>query len=71
MQQAIPLIRRGDYAGMQLLEQVESHLRGSPLHGLAARALALAEDLEPDAACTCLHTLIEAFNAPSADPTPL
>lgn len=71
VQQAIPLIRRGDYAGMQLLEQVESHLRGSPLHGLAARALALAEDLEPDAACTCLHTLIEAFNAPSADPTPL
>lgn len=55
--QAIPLIQRGDYAGMHVLEQLESGLRGSPLHALAARALVLAEDLENAAACACLQEL--------------
>ncbi|MGN1057433.1 MAG: response regulator, partial [Comamonas sp.] len=57
LEQAIPLVQRGDYAGMRVLEQLEAGLRGSPLHGIAARALALAEDLENAAACDCLHTL--------------
>jgi two-component system, sensor histidine kinase and response regulator len=57
--QAMAPIRRGEYAGMQALETVETALRGNPLHALAARALALAEDLETDAACSCLQELLE------------
>lgn len=61
VQQALTPIKRGDYAGMRLLEAVELQLRGSTLHGLAARALALAEDLETDAACACLLELQHAL----------
>ncbi|MBQ0130608.1 MAG: Hpt domain-containing protein, partial [Comamonas sp.] len=59
--QALPAIQRGDYAGIRTLEQVEAQLRSSPLHGLAARALALTEDLETDAACDCLQQLHQAL----------
>ena len=61
VQQALPRIQRGDYAGVRWLEQVESQLRGHTLHGLAARALALAEDLENDAACELLQQLHSAL----------
>jgi two-component system, sensor histidine kinase and response regulator len=66
--QAMPDIRRGGYAGIQLLEQVENALRGSALHGLAARALALTEDLDIDAASLQLQALTQALTA--AQPAP-
>ena len=59
--QAQAPIRRGDYAGVRLLEQLEQTLRGHALHTHAAQALALAEDLESDAACACLHQLQQAL----------
>ena len=61
VQQALPRIQRGDYAGVRWLEDVESQLRGHALHGLAARALALAEDLENEAACELLQQLLAAL----------
>ena len=59
--QALPAIRRGEYAGIRALEQVEMMLRGNVLHGLAAQALALTEDLETQAACTSLLELRSAL----------
>ena len=62
---AIPAIRRGEYAGIRALESVETQLRGTALHGMAARSLALTEDLETQAACDCLQSLRQALQ-PSA-----
>ena len=59
--QALPAIRRGEYAGIRTLELVEAQLRSSPLHAMAARALALTEDLDTDAACDCLQQLQQAL----------
>lgn len=70
VQQAMAPIRRGDYAGMQVLERVEAGLRGNTLHALAARALALAEDLETDAACQCLQELLERLQKDEDSPHP-
>ena len=63
IQQALPRIQRGDYAGVRWLEQVETQLRGHVLHGVAARALALAEDLENEAACEILQSLLTQLQA--------
>jgi two-component system sensor histidine kinase/response regulator len=56
--EALPRVERGDYDGVRLLEQVEVQLRGHELHGLASRALSLAEDLEKEAACEALQKLL-------------
>lgn len=67
LHQALPAIQRGDYAGIRHLELVENALRGNPLHGLAARALALTEDLETEAANQCLQQLRQALvSAPNS-----
>lgn len=60
---AQPHIRRGDYAGVQLLEQLEAALRGHVLHGMAASVLSLTEDLENDKACVTLQALCDALAA--------
>lgn len=69
VEKAMPLILRGDYAGLQLLEHVEKQLRGHTLHGLAARALVQAEDLESEASCANLSALLQSLdsNRPDAD----
>lgn len=64
--QALPRIQQGDYAGLRLLEQIEASLRTQPLHALAARALAQAEDLDNEAACHSLRALHAALAAPTA-----
>ncbi|MBF6630224.1 MAG: PAS domain S-box protein [Comamonas sp.] len=53
---ALPAIQRGEYAGIGILEEIEADLRGSPLHGIAARALSLTEELETQSACDCFSS---------------
>ena len=59
LQQALPLVQQGDYAGAQLLEQLEAQTRHSLWHAAVVEALTQTEDLENEAATRTLRTLLQ------------